>query len=240
VSGYLGCLVLSKEMEVTMEKALREYEEKRQEGARLAGKLLLASAVTAPRVGGIDEISVQYVEERDTIEEMAIVIDKMASDNPAWDFFRSDAVQVKDSDVVLVMADRRSGHDPMDSNCNLCGHSLCDMWREVPKLSDEPSVAFRGPFCLLRSMNIAYALAGAVTLARQLGIDYTVKMSVGAAAIRMGLTPYKSDIALGFLASVTEKSPFKDLPKDYDKYNAATLENRLIGRLFPTFRSIYS
>ncbi|HEY5514567.1 MAG TPA: DUF2148 domain-containing protein [Geomonas sp.] len=223
-----------------MEKALREYEEKRQEGARLAGKLLLASAVTAPRVGGIDEISVQYIEEQDAIEEMAIVIDKMASDNPAWGFFRSDAIQVRDSDVVLVMADRRSGHDPMDSNCNLCGYSLCDQWRQVPKLSNEASVAFRGPFCLLRSMNVAYALGGAVTLARQLGIDYTVKMSVGAAAVRMGLTPYKSDVALGFLASVTEKSPFKDLPKNYEQYNSASLENRLIGRLFPTFRSIYS
>lgn len=79
-----------------------------------------------------------------------------------------------------------------------------------------------------------------MTLARQLGIDYTVKMSVGAAAVRMGLTPYKSDVALGFLASVTEKSPFKDLPRNYDQYNSASLENRLIGRLFPTFRSIYS
>jgi uncharacterized ferredoxin-like protein len=222
-----------------MEKALREYDEKRQEAVRLAGKLLLASAVTAPRVGGIDEISVQYIEDRDTIEEMAIVIDKMASENTAWEFFRSDAVQVKDSDVVLVMADRRSGHDPMDSNCNLCGYSLCDLWRDVPKLEDKPGVAFRGPFCLLRSMNIAYALGGAVTLARQLGIDHTIKMSVGAAAVRMGLTPYKSDLALGFMASVTEKNPFKDLPKDYAKYNSAELENRLIGRLFPTFRSIY-
>ncbi len=223
-----------------MERALREYHERREESARLAAKLLLASAVTAPRVGGIDEISVQYIEDRDSIEEMAIVVEKMAEDNPSWDFFRSDAVQIRDSDVVLVMADRRSGHDPMDSNCNLCGHTLCDSWRKVPKLPDEPSVAFRGPFCLLRSMNLAYALGGAVTLARQLGIDHAIKMSVGVAALRMGLTPYKCDIALGFLASVTEKSPFKDLPRQYDQYNAAVLENRLIGRLFPTFRSIYS
>jgi hypothetical protein len=56
----------------------------------------------------------------------------------------------------------------------------------------------------------------------------------------MDLVPYKCDIALGFLASVTEKNPFKDLPKKWADYNDETLQNRLIHRLFPVFRSIYS
>jgi uncharacterized ferredoxin-like protein len=223
-----------------MERKLREYEERRAESAQLAAKMLLASATTTPRVGGVDEISIHVLETRDEIEDLAIFIDKMAADNPAWDFFRSDAVQVKDSDVVMIMADRRSGHDLMDSDCNLCGYMLCNMLREAEKLPDEPSVAFQGPFCLLRSLNMAYALNGAVTLARQLGIDHTIKMSVGAAAIKMDLVPYKCGIALGFLASVTEKNPFKDLPKQWAEYNDETLQNRLIHRLFPVFRSIYS
>jgi uncharacterized ferredoxin-like protein len=222
-----------------MEKKMREYEESRAESVRLASKLLLASATTSPRVGGVDEISIHVLDDRDSIEDLAICIDKMADDNPRWDFFRSDAVQVRDSDVVMIMADRRSSHDPMDSNCNLCGHLLCDMWRDAERVEDKPSAAFRGPFCLLRSMNMAYALNGAVTLARQLGIDHTIKMSVGAAALRMDLLPYKCGIALGFLASVTEKNPFKDLPRDWAEYNNETLQNRLINRLFPTFRSIY-
>ena len=222
-----------------MERILREYEERRAESAREACKLLLASAVTSPRVGGIDEICVVALDDRDAVEDLAIAVERMAADNPRWDFFRSDAVQVRHSDVVLIMADRRAGHDPMDSNCNLCGHILCDNWREAERLPDEPSVAFRGPFCLLRSMNMAYALNGAVSLARQLGIDHTVKMSVGAAALRMGLVPYRCGIALGFLASVTEKSPYRDLPRRWDEFNDETLSNRLIHRLFPTFRSIY-
>jgi uncharacterized ferredoxin-like protein len=219
---------------------MREYEERRAGSVKLASQLLLASAVTSPRVGGIDEISVHVLDERDDIEDLAITIDRMAEDNPRWDFFRSDAVQVRDSDVVMIMADRRSGHDPMDSNCNLCGHLLCDQWRQAEKLPEEPAVAFRGPFCLLRSMNLAYALNGAVSLARQLGVDHAIKMSVGAAAIRMNLVPYKCGIALGLLVSVTEKSPFRDLPRDWAEYNNETLANRLIHRLFPTFRSIYS
>jgi hypothetical protein len=56
----------------------------------------------------------------------------------------------------------------------------------------------------------------------------------------MDLVPYKCGIALGFLASVTEKNPFKDLPKKWAEYNDETLQNRLIHRLFPVFRSIYS
>lgn len=223
-----------------MERKMREYEERRAESAKLAAKLLLASATTSPRVGGVDEISIHVLDDRDEIEDLAICIDRMAADNPRWDFFRSDAVQVRDSDVVMIMADRRSAHDPMDSNCNLCGHLLCDAWRDVERLPDEPSVAFRGPFCLLRSMNLAYALNAAVTLARHLGIDHAVKMSVGAAALRMDLVPYRCGIALGFLASVTEKSPFRDLPRQWAEYNNETLQNRLIHRLFPTFRSIYS
>ncbi|NPV58130.1 MAG: hypothetical protein HPY75_00540 [Actinobacteria bacterium] len=222
-----------------MERRMREYEEARLDSARTAARLLFASAVTAPRIGGVDVVSIQLVEDRDDIEDLAITMEKMADDNPAWEFFRSDAVQVRDSDVVLIMADRRSGHDPMDSNCNLCGYLICDQWRQAEKLPEEPSVAFRGPFCLLRSMNAAYALNGAVTLARQLGIDHTIKMSVGAAAIRKGLVPHKCGIALGFLASVTEKSPFRDLPKAWDEYNNLALQNRLINRLFPVFRSIY-
>ena len=88
-----------------MERKLREYEERRAESVKLAAKLLLASATTTPRVGGVDEISIHVLETRDEIEDMAIFIDKMADDNPAWDFFRSDAVQVRDSDVVMVMAE---------------------------------------------------------------------------------------------------------------------------------------
>lgn len=223
-----------------MERKMREYEERRLESVKLAAQLLLASATTSPRVGGIDEISIHVLDDRDAIEDLAICIEKMAGDNPRWEFFRSDAVQVRDSDVVMIMADRRSGHDPMDSNCNLCGHLLCDAWREAERVPEGPSVAFRGPFCLMRSLNMSYALNGAVILARQLGIDHTIKMSVGAAALRMDLLPYKSGIALGFLASVTEKSPYQDLPKRWAEYNNETLSNRLIGRLFPTFRSIYS
>ena len=223
-----------------MERKLREYEERRLESVKLASRLLFASAVTSPRVGGVDEISIHVLEDRDAIEDLAICIDKMAGDNPRWDFFRSDAVQVRDADVVMIMADRRSGHDPMDSNCNLCGHLLCDGMREAERVPDAPGVAFQGPFCLLRSMNLAYALNGAVTLARQLGIDHAIKMSVGAAALRMDLVPYRCGIALGFLASVTEKNPFMDLPKQWAEYNNLTLQNRLIHRLFPVFRSIYS
>jgi uncharacterized ferredoxin-like protein len=219
---------------------MRQYEEARLEASILASKMIMASAITAPRVGGIDEVNIHRIDDRDTIEEMAIFVDKMADDNPAWDFFRSDAVQIQDSDVVMILADRRSGIDPMHSNCNLCGHTLCDWYGNVEKLPEEKSTAFQGPFCLLRSMNMAYALNGAVSQARELGVDHMVKMSVGAAGVRMGLVPYKAGIAIGLLLSVTEKNPFRDLPKQYADYNANTLQNRLIGRLFPTFRSIYS
>ena len=54
-----------------MERKMREYEERRLESVKLASQLLLASATTSPRVGGIDEISIHVLDERDAIEDLA-------------------------------------------------------------------------------------------------------------------------------------------------------------------------
>ena len=40
--------------------------------------------------------------------------------------------------------------------------------------------------------------------------------------------------------SVTEKSPFRDIPVKYDEMNERTMNDRIIKRLWPQFRSIYS
>ena len=39
---------------------------------------------------------------------------------------------------------------------------------------------------------------------------------------------------------MTEKSPFRDIPKKYGEINEAVMNDRIIKRLWPQFRSIYS
>ena len=81
---------------------------------------------------------------------------------------------------------------------------------------------------------------GMVSQARNLGIDYGVYWSVGAAATRMGLLPRDTGFALAVAISITEKSPFRDIPKRYADINQRTMNDRMINRLWPQFRSIYS
>jgi uncharacterized ferredoxin-like protein len=89
-------------------------------------------------------------------------------------------------------------------------------------------------------MNISYAVDGIVSLARNLGIDYGVYWSAGAAAMRMGILPKATGFALAVAISVTEKSPFRDIPVKYSEINERTMNDRIIRRLWPQFRSIYS
>ncbi|MGC8603826.1 MAG: hypothetical protein ACP5VS_09075, partial [Desulfomonilaceae bacterium] len=61
-----------------------------------------------------------------------------------------------------------------------------------------------------------------------------------AAAMRMGLVPRDTGFALTVAISITEKSPFRDIPIRYAEMNERTMNDRIIKRLWPQFRSIYS
>ena len=94
--------------------------------------------------------------------------------------------------------------------------------------------------CIFRANNIGYAIDGMMSQARNLGIDYGVYWSAGAAAMRMRILPKNTGFALAVAISVTEKSPFRDIPARYDEINQRTMNDRIIQRLWPQFRSIYS
>ena len=62
----------------------------------------------------------------------------------------------------------------------------------------------------------------------------------GAAAMRMNILPRATGFALAVAISITEKSPFRDIPKRYAEINPRSMNDRMIQRLWPQFRSIYS
>ncbi len=116
----------------------------------------------------------------------------------------------------------------------------CESLRETERLPDDADVAFKGPLCIFRANNISYAIDGIISQARNLGIDYGVFWSVGAAAMRMKILPHATGFALAVAVSITEKSPFRDIPLKYGEINEHTMNDRIIKRLWPQFRSIYS
>jgi uncharacterized ferredoxin-like protein len=223
-----------------MERSIRQYQADRTEAVRIAARLILASGTTTPRVGGVGECTIHIVEDECDIEDICQQMETMAGTQKSWGFFRRDAAMVRDADALLVTTSLRCLTDPADINCNMCGKLVCEYLKEEEKLPADPDVAFTGPLCTFRATNIAYAVDGMIAQARNLGIDYGVYWSVGAAAIRMGLLPRDTGFSLAVAISVTEKSPFRDIPLKYDEINQRTMNDRMINRLWPQFRSIYS
>ncbi|MBW1897643.1 MAG: hypothetical protein JRI61_01140 [Deltaproteobacteria bacterium] len=223
-----------------MERSIKQYEMDRVEAARVAARLILASGTTSPRVGGVGECSIHIFDDECDIEDICQEMEKMAEIKKSWSFFKRDAAMLRDADVVLVATSLRCVEDPADINCNLCGKLVCEYLKEEEKLPDDPDVAFRGPLCIFRAANIAYALDGMMSQARNLGIDYGVFWSTGAAAMRMNLLPKNTGFSLAMGISITEKSPFRDIPKRYAEINQRSMNDRMIQRLWPQFRSIYS
>lgn len=225
---------------MAIERSLKQFEMDRKEAAKIAARLLLASGTTSPRVGGVGECTIHIIEDECDIEDLCQQVERMADENKGWKFFRRDAAILRDADAIIVITSLRSLTDPADINCNMCGKLTCEYLKEEERLPTEPGVAFTGPLCIFRANNIAYAVDGIISQARNLGIDYGVYWSAGAAAMRMRLLPKDTGFALAVGISITEKSPFRDIPLKYDEINQRTMNDRIIQRLWPQFRSIYS
>jgi uncharacterized ferredoxin-like protein len=225
---------------MSKEASAKQFEEDRQEAVRIAARLLLASGTTSPRVGGVGETTIHIIDDECDIEELCQATERMSVENESWGFFKRDAAILRDADAVLIVTSLRCLTDPGDFNCNLCGKLTCEYQREAEKLPDEPGIAFKGPLCIFRANNVGYAVDSMVALARNLGIDYGVYWSAGAAAMRLRIVPKVTGFALAVAISATEKSPFRDIPKRYHEINEAVMNDRIIKRLWPQFRSIYS
>ncbi len=223
-----------------MERSLKQFETDRVEAVKTAAHLILASGTTSPRVGGVGECTIHILDDKCDIEDLCQEIERMSAVKKSWNFFNRDAAMLRDADAVLITTSLRCVSDPADINCNMCGKIVCEYLKEEERLPPDPDVAFRGPLCIFRATNASYALDGMISQARNLGIDYGVYWSAGAAAIRMNILPKDTGFAMAMAISITEKSPFRDIPKRYAEINQRTMHDRMIQRLWPQFRSIYS
>ncbi len=225
---------------MSMERTKKQFEDDRKEAVKIAAKLLLASGTTSPRVGGVGECTIHIIDDECDMEDLCQQIEEMAEEKESWKFFRRDAAMLRDADAIMIVTSLRSLTDPSDIQCNMCGFLTCDYMKEESKLNAEKGVAYTGPLCSFRATNTAYAVSGLVTQARNLGIDCGIFWTAGAAAMRLKKVPKNTGFALAVAISITEKSPFRDIPLKYDEINERSMNDRIIRRLWPQFRSIYS
>ncbi len=154
-----------------------------KEAVRVVAELMAASAVTAPKAKGVDNIEVVILDEEDELRRLADKMDELAG--VYGSFFSRDADCVRRSDAVVVVG----------------------AW--VPRLSlKTPPEYGVDADTAMALINLGIAVGSAVKTASLLNVDTRIMFSIGVAARALGLV--KSPYVLGVPLSVKGKNIYFD------------------------------
>lgn len=178
-------------------------EDGEREGIMQVSKLMLVSARTAPKAGGVDDIltAIAFGEEK---ESLAAEMDKIAEERKI-DGFRRDAKNVKDSEAVVLIGVRGTKKFG-DVNCGACGYANCDEFEKAEKRAGQD---FTGATCLFKALDLGIALGSAAKTASILNVDNRIMYRIGAAARRLNLLP-EASVIMGIPVSAKGKSIYFD------------------------------
>jgi uncharacterized ferredoxin-like protein len=179
-------------------------KEGEREGLLEAAKIMLLSARTAPKSGGIDDIltAIVYGKEK---EEVAVEMDKIAQKRQNGSTgFKRDGRNVRDSEAVLLIGVK--GTKKFGLDCGGCGYPSCtEFERAARKLGQD----FEGPNCIFKLLDLGIALGSAAKTASTLNADNRIMYRVGTAAKRLNLLP-EASIIMGIPISAKGKSIYFD------------------------------
>jgi len=82
---------------------MKQFEDDRKAAVKIAAHLLLASATTTPRVGGVGECTIHILDDECKIEDLCQAVERMGKENERWEFFTRDAMMLRDADAVLLV-----------------------------------------------------------------------------------------------------------------------------------------
>ena len=182
-----------------------------RDAIRMVAALMAASARTAPKARGADDIQTMIVDGED-ITAIADAMQKQ-TDVHVEGFkhaFIRDAQNVRESDCVLLIGCQGMpkgfpdfSEIPLD--CGACGYKSC---QQMDKARIREGKDFNGPICVIQAIDFGVAIGSAVKIAMDLNIDNRIMYTIGAAVKQMKLMD--SDIVMGIPLSVKGKSPFFD------------------------------
>lgn len=177
-------------------------EEGEKQGVLEAAKLMLVSARTAPKSGGIDDIvvAIVYGKEKD---EIADEMDKIAEERSLKGFTR-DSRNLRDSEAALLVGVK--GPKAFGLNCGACGYQTCE---EFNKAERRQGLDFTGPTCLFKALDMGIALGSAAKTSSLLNVDSRIMYRVGTAAKRLNLLP-EVHVVMGIPLSAKGKSVYFD------------------------------
>ena len=173
-----------------------------KQGVLEVAKMMLVSARTAPKTGGVDDI-LTCVVDGDELESVAKAMDAIG-DERSIDGFHRDAKNVRDSDAVVLIGVR--GSKKYAHDCGACGYSTCDEFERADRIE---GLDFIGPTCLFKALDLGIALGSAVKTASLLNVDNRIMYRIGAAAVRLRMLA-EATVIMGIPVSAIGKSIYYD------------------------------
>lgn len=177
-------------------------EESEREGIIQVSKLMLVSARTAPKSGGVDDVLTALVYGREK-DSLAAEMEKIAEERKISGFQR-DGRNVKDSEAVVLIGVRGTKKYGLD--CGACGYASCDEFEKTEKKTGRD---FTGPTCVFKALDLGIALGSAVKTASTLNVDNRIMYRIGAAARRLNMMP-EASVIMGVPVSAKGKSIYFD------------------------------
>lgn len=181
-------------------------EQTEKEAIRMVAAMMAASARTAPKAQGVDNIKTLVIDGSD-IKMLADAMEAGAKEQPSHltPFFIRDAGNVRDSSAVLLIGVTGEPKKKALLDCGSCGYGSCE---KLIKAGRHPGKDFNGPICIFEAIDLGIALGSAVKLASEFNIDNRMMYTIGAVAKKIGLLD--SDVIIGIPLSATGKSPYFD------------------------------
>ncbi len=165
-------------------------------------KLMLVSARTAPKSGGVDDVCTLVLRggKKDAVAEQM----ERIGEERKLEGFKRDAKNVRDSEAVVLIGVR--GNKSFGLDCGACGYKTCKEFQGNGRKMGED---FVGPTCLFKALDLGLALGSAAKMASLLNVDNRIMYRVGTAALKLGMLP-EGTVIMGIPVSVRGKSIFFD------------------------------
>jgi uncharacterized ferredoxin-like protein len=176
-----------------------------KDGLMQVAKLMLLSARTAPKSGGVDDILTAIVSGPEK-ESLANEMDKIAEERKISGFKR-DADNVRNSEFVVLVGVR--GTVKFGFSCGACGYANCEEFESAEKKIGRD---FLGPNCIFKALDLGIALGSAAKTASLHNVDNRIMYRIGAAAKRIRILP-EASVVIGIPISAKGKSIYFDRSK---------------------------
>jgi len=157
-------------------------------------EFMAASARTAPKTRGIDNIDIIIIDEGSDKTKLINRMRKLSAKLNKPSMSR-DADSIKEASWIVLIGVRSV---PAGLDCGFCGCPAC---KDLFKSSGS---------CAYNLIDLGIAVGSAVSIASNFHIDNRVMYSIGKAAIDLGFFGKDVKQALGIPLSVTGKNPYFD------------------------------